>query len=176
MDQEFYFIRHGQTDYNLLKGEDRGDHPEDIPLNAKGRSQASSIAPHVKTLPFQTVCTSPLKRVLQTHSLCVESENYHTINNLTECNCAIWDEMRNHTPGYSPPRSELLQGFFDRVCQGIDEALLHPGPQLVIAHGGIHYAFCCVNQISDHNWTLDNCGIVHFRRATSGSWQAKLLT
>ena len=64
--KEFYFVRHGQTDHNVMEGKDKGDHPADIPLNAVGRNQALLIEPTIALLPVQTICASPLKRVQET--------------------------------------------------------------------------------------------------------------
>ena len=35
--KEFYFVRHGQTDYNISKDRKDLDHPFDITLNDTGR-------------------------------------------------------------------------------------------------------------------------------------------
>ena len=54
--KEFYFVRHGQTDHNLLEGRDKGDHPDDISLNETGKNQAKFIHSIISTLPIKTVC------------------------------------------------------------------------------------------------------------------------
>ncbi len=41
--KEFYFVRHGQTDYNIIEEKRKEDHPDDIPLNETGKNQAKSI-------------------------------------------------------------------------------------------------------------------------------------
>lgn len=53
--KEFYFVRHGQTDYNIAKHKKDLDHPIDIPLNDTGRTQAKLIEPLVAVLPIQTI-------------------------------------------------------------------------------------------------------------------------
>ena len=58
--KEFYFVRHGQTDQNIMEGKNRSDFPEDISLNETGRNQAVSIKPIISSLGLHTVCSSPL--------------------------------------------------------------------------------------------------------------------
>ena len=63
MEKSFYFVRHRQTDHNLLDGIDKEDHPENISLNDIGKKQAEFIEPFIASLPIQTICSSPLRLV-----------------------------------------------------------------------------------------------------------------
>ena len=54
--REFYFVRHGQTDYNASPLNLVIDHPSDLPINATGRLQAQNIEPIVAELPVKTIC------------------------------------------------------------------------------------------------------------------------
>lgn len=66
-----YFVRHGQTDYNLRKlfaGQ------RDIPLNTSGIIQAKETAELLKNVEFSACFCSPLKRARQT---CEEILVYH---------------------------------------------------------------------------------------------------
>ncbi|MSQ85383.1 MAG: histidine phosphatase family protein [Alphaproteobacteria bacterium] len=55
----FYFIRHGETDWNKLK---LMQGQTDTPLNATGIFQAEAAAEIVSTRKIVTICTSPLRR------------------------------------------------------------------------------------------------------------------
>lgn len=62
--QEFYFVRHGQTDHNagLVNKEVYGD----IPLNKKGVEQVMQLRSHIEQLPITKIYCSPLLRARQT--------------------------------------------------------------------------------------------------------------
>lgn len=161
---EFYFVRHGQTDYNVSPS--KVDHA-DISLNAVGLSQAHALEPLIRTLPIRTVCHSPLKRVLETKEVIASqlSAMHHAIDDLTECSSQIWDDMTSGIAG------EHVSYFMERAVQGINRALEKPGPVLIVAHGGIHWAFCSAMKISNHTWIIGNCEPVHFIYH-EGQWKA----
>lgn len=173
--KEFYFIRHGQTDYNILPNNLKIDHPADTPLNETGRTQARFIEPVISSLPIQTICASPLKRVQETKEIITAKlqANHHNIADLGECTAQIWQEMISHKM-YSPmPQEGIVRQFMDRVLNGINQALTLPGPSLVVAHGGVHWALCCLMSIEEHKWAVDNCIPVHFSIREDGKWVAK---
>ncbi len=64
MTKEIYFIRHGQTDYNLNKIVQGSG--VDSELNEKGRQQAQQFFDHYKNVGFDQVITSSLQRTHQT--------------------------------------------------------------------------------------------------------------
>lgn len=177
LQKEFYFIRHGQTDHNIFEGKEKGDHPEDIPLNDTGSSQARGIEPLIYTLPIQTVCSSPLKRAQETKEIITSKlkVDHHEIEDLGECSARVWKEMARFGM-YSPlPNDEIVRPFMDRVKKGINQALALSGPILVVSHGGVHWAICCLTGIENHEWRIDNCNLVHFRIEDNGKWSAKKL-
>lgn len=175
--REFYFVRHGQTDYNILEGKDKGDHPGDIPLNKTGRDQAAKIEPIVARLPIQTICVSPMKRAQETKNIITPRLQvpHHEIDDLGECSSKIWKEMARLGIYSSMPDSGDVHLFMKRVRNGLESALSLPGPSLIVAHGGVHWAACCLMSIATHEWALENCGIVHFFINAAGNWVAKKL-
>lgn len=176
--KEFYFVRHGQTAHNVLEGLNKGDHPEDISLNEVGRDQAVAIEPVVALLPVQTICASPLKRVQETKEIIAArlSVPHHAIGNLSECSSKIWKEMVC-LGMYSPfPTYGEARLFMERVRDGINEALSLPGPALIIAHGGIHWALCCLMGIENHEWAVGNCAVVHFSVGAHEKWVASKIS
>ena len=77
---------------------------------------------------------------------------------------------------YSPlPREGMARQFMDRVRNGINQALALPGPTLVVAHGGVHWAICCLMGINGHEWAIDNCIPVHFSIGENEKWCARKL-
>jgi len=175
--KEFIFVRHGQTDHNLLEEEKKGDHHANVPLNETGRGQAKAIEPIIASLPIQTICASPMIRAQETKEIITArlQAPHHIIENLGECPFKIWKAMFQlgmHSP---IPQEGDVRLFMNRVQDGINTALALPGPSLIVAHGGIHWALCSLMQIKNHEWNLMNCGIVHFTYQKNGQWTAKKL-
>lgn len=175
--KEFYFIRHGQTDHNKKEGPNKGDHPRDIPLNETGIQQARDIAPFIATLPFKTVCSSPLRRAQETKQLITAhlEVDHHEFEDLGECNSQIWKDMSGRGM-YAPlPEEGLARMFMERVRNGINAALALPGPHLIVSHGGVHWALCCLMGIENCEWSTDNCIPIHFSIGSDHKWNAKKL-
>lgn len=59
----FYFLRHGQTDWNV---EGRMQGQTDIPLNETGIAQARAAADHYAAHPVDRIVSSPLQRAAVT--------------------------------------------------------------------------------------------------------------
>lgn len=176
--REFYFVRHGQTDHNILKGKEAGDHPTDISLNQKGKEQAASIEPIVALLPVKTACVSGMRRAQETKNIITSRLQvlHYEVNDLGECSTGIWNEMTQKGM-YSPlPTEGQASLFIEQVRKGLCQALSFPGPCLIVAHGGVHWAACCLLNIEKHEWMLENCGIVHFSVDVNQKWVAKKLT
>ncbi|MGE5195709.1 MAG: histidine phosphatase family protein [Anaerolineae bacterium] len=177
LQKEFYFIRHGQTDHNISLANSKGDHPKDIPLNETGRSQAKLIEPTISALPIKTVCSSPLRRAQETKEIITSrlQVDHHEIHDLGECSAQIWKEMSQLGMYSSLPKEGLARQFMDRVRNGINQALSLPGPSLIVAHGGVHWALCCLMGIDEHEWAISNCIPVHFLIGQNEKWIAKKL-
>jgi len=175
--KEFYFVRHGQTDHNIKPNRFEGILPEDIHLNETGRNQAKAIEPVIATLPITTICASPMKRAQETKKIISTrlEATHHCIDYLTECTGEIWCEMAALGMSSSLPLEGRVRLFMDRVQVGINEALSLPGTSLIVAHGGIHWAICCMMGIESHDWSIENCAIVHFSYNAQNKWVARKL-
>lgn len=57
-------VRHGETDWNLVKRIQGGD--SDTPLNETGKRQAASLAERLKNEKITAIFSSPLQRALHT--------------------------------------------------------------------------------------------------------------
>ena len=142
----FYFIRHGQTDWNkqrLVQGQ------TDVPLNAVGLSQARVAKELLATMSIATVCTSPLGRARRTAEIVNEALKCPMveIDGLQECHFGelegkpvTGDTFLDLVADAQNWGGETLETFTDRVVAAVEHALSHPGPVLVVAHGGAYKA------------------------------------
>lgn len=172
--KDFFFIRHGQTDHNV--SDIKTDH-YDASLNPIGLRQAQIIEPIVASLPIKSVCCSPLKRAKETKEIvCSQLKVIHyEIPELTECTMQIWSDMIACGACAYESDQAHVRAFMERVLTGINQALSCEGPVLIVAHGGIHWAICCLMEITEHNWVVENCLPVHFSIGTEGKWKATKL-
>lgn len=84
----FYFVRHGETDYNLqgiVQG--RG---VDIGLNVTGLSQAAALAVRLSDVPFDAIYASTLLRARQTASIVAENHRDIPIQHLADLEEMAW--------------------------------------------------------------------------------------
>lgn len=142
----FYFLRHGQTDWNLQR---RCQGQIDIPLNATGISQAHNAKNLLADIPVTTICASPLGRARQTAEIINEELNCPLvlIEGLQEIGFGRMEGQpvthESHTSLIADAQNwggEFLNDFVDRVMAAVVEALTHPGPILVVSHGGAYWA------------------------------------
>lgn len=180
----FYFVRHGQTDWNVLRS------PEgygDLPLNETGVKQANAISLVVRDLPIASVCSSPLLRVQQTKHLILQHCNQdelldEIIHELRECSDLTWDDFDQRDEGIpvehrlipDDPNFENAETFIERIRQGLHKALALPGPVLIVAHGGTHRAISELIGMPDHIKRISNCIPVHFD-IHEGRWNPQRL-
>lgn len=170
----FYFVRHGESEYNANPHSGVG---HDSNLTERGKSQASCIEPIIAKLTVQTICVSPLKRAVQTQEIITKNLNCPVviIDELRECTEAIWFEMNRFERNPEMQVNEETRQFVKRVLTGINRALEHVGPVLIVAHGGIHFAMCQMMKIFNYEKDITNCGTVHFAPVHPDAWQAKVL-
>jgi uncharacterized phosphatase len=137
-------LRHGETDWNLQR---RIQGITDIPLNARGRSQAHAAAEHLAKGKWDYLYSSPLGRALNTAEIIgaqVGISKIHQDPRLQErCfgeaeGVAIEvyraDMDRDAIAGLEPWEAVMARGF-----EAIEQlVLLHPGSSiLAVSHGGL---------------------------------------
>jgi probable phosphoglycerate mutase len=156
----FYFIRHGETDWNA---ERRLQGRCDIPLNARGRRQAAQcgdtlrtlIADGGKTLADFTFVSSPLVRASETMdivrgALGLPTEGYAHEPRLAEMSFGRWEGQTYKEIGaadpailkvrerdkwnFRPPEGECYADVLARVRTWHDGVT---GDIVVTAHGGV---------------------------------------
>lgn len=152
----FYLIRHGQTDWNA---EGRFQGSVDIPLNARGRTQARRNGQALKAdLPDAAgwaFISSPLSRARETMEI-VRGEagmdpfayqlqpllaevtygdwERHTLAELSSSVPELIAERASNKWGFVPPNGESYAMLAERVCVAL--AALE-GPSVITAHGGV---------------------------------------
>lgn len=141
----FYFIRHGETDFNRLS---LCTGSRDIPLNQTGLEQAEIAAKWLRQEPIEQIVTSPLSRAMKTAEIISAAlqKPITVIDELKEC-CWGTREGQPKTDdgffhrwlkGQPPVGAETVYEFEERVLRGIWKALEINGPVLMVAHAGVY--------------------------------------
>ena len=143
--KEFYFIRHGQTDANLNRFMAGGK--MDIPINQTGLEQARQASLKLSEIVprMGAICTSPMTRAKQTARMfsAVYDCKIVTIEELREWDIGEWEGVPFHTiesaffGSEDPPGGETRAAFRERVRLGLQSSAQHPGPHLLVGHGGV---------------------------------------
>lgn len=156
MTSTIYFIRHGETDWNV---EGRLQGQQDIPLNARGLVQAgdagrilAGLMPRPDRLRW---CVSPLMRTRDTaeharRALRLDPHAYATDDRLKEIRFGAWEgltwpEVTARDPegarareadkwGFRPPEGESYDDLVARIAPFFDAL---EGDNVVVAHGGV---------------------------------------
>lgn len=153
-----YFVRHGETDWNV---EGRLQGQSDVPLNGRGRDQASAVGHKLRDmLPAVAALNidfyvSPLTRTRQTMALlraamALPPEPIVLDDRLKEIAFGQWEgqtwkDIRKRTPGLAqarladrwgnvPPDGESYAMVAERIKPWLRSL---SGDTLVVAHGGI---------------------------------------
>lgn len=175
---EFYFVRHGETDWNkqkILMGQ------TDIPLNATGISQAKSVAQVLDRYPLDKVYASPLMRAYATAQILTDSRQtlpIELLNGLKERRFPsgmLHDDLEHITSDNLPSSAEKWNEFSNRVLTTLEYILAkdHNHPPLIVAHGGVLVAITLALKVAMP--TMDNCRPLRFVLDNSGNWSAELL-
>jgi broad specificity phosphatase PhoE len=147
----FYFLRHGQTDWNR---EGRYQGTSDIALNAVGIAQARAAAAWLARVKLDRVIASPLIRALKTAAIVAEQcpAPIHIDIGLVERNFGsfegliIRDVKERHGMPLDQPSTSIMPAdadpwheIFERVPPIIARWLnTFPGEALLfVAHGGV---------------------------------------
>lgn len=159
----FYYVRHGQTDWNLNK---RLQGNSDIPLNETGIAQAHAAKDKMFGTSIATICCSPLIRARKTADIIntVLNTKIIEIDELKECDFGDREGTLNNTwidnwlagdDSTAPEGIEKYDAFIARATAAINKATAHDGPVLIVAHGGVYIP--ANNTLSpNEQWSLPN--------------------
>ena len=196
---EFYFVRHGETDWNA---EGRYQGSRDIPLNARGRGQAELNGELLKTLLARSGRTSadftwyvsPLSRARETMdrirarvgeplpdvtidprlieiSFGIYEGNLHT--ELAAGAMAMAGERDASFWYFRPPEGESYDDVAIRV---LDFGASLTGPSVIVSHGGILRVLRHLIEGFPHeravNWFPPQDSVVHFANGVASVYPA----
>lgn len=176
----FYFLRHGQTDYNVQRLF-TGQH--DIPLNATGIEQAKKAARLLKNKGIQVIASSPLSRAFQTAHI-VSQELQVPIVVIDDLKEANWGVLQGQSIDSNQELieawemnlqledAELCTEFGKRIERGLVQALALTDPVLVVAHGGVYEQLGRLLNLQADTIVVKNAAplIMHPATKTSASW------
>ena len=156
----FYFVRHGETEWNL---EGRVCGRTDVLLSGAGRRQARLLARRLKSIPFEVMYSSPLRRALDTARIIGEATGHapSVDDRLAELDYGTWEgktfeEIRQADPAayhawvadpgrQAPPEGESGEQLVERAAPFLaDVALRHThGNVLVVCHKTLSRLLAC---------------------------------
>ncbi len=144
--QAFWFLRHGETDYNAA-GLSQG--ALDIDLNATGRAQAAAAGQKLVGQGAVGIVCSPMRRTRQTADILNEALGLEIIlePDLRE---VVFGGMEGKPlqPWFgewlagraTPAGAESFAEVTLRVQGAMARVLARPGPLLIVSHGGVFRA------------------------------------
>ena len=174
---KFFYVRHGQTDWNLARKMQGGQ--TERPLNETGIQQAEETRKILEEKEFDIVIVSPMKRAIQTAEIILDNRNVPIIteerlrerklgelegNPVTEqCEEEIWDCKLNK----SYKNGESVLEFEKRVLEFIEEAKekYKDKTVLIVAHGGVakvfkKYLYGVPKNNNLNQYVMKNCEII----------------
>lgn len=179
-DHPFYFLRHGETDWNLNK---KTQGQIDSHLNATGLSQASLAAEILANEPINRIVSSPLSRVRATAEAVAKKHDVEIFfdDGLKECHLGDMqgqphgDWLRQYWKGeFDPPNGERFADFAERVWEAMARAVARGPNTLIVAHGGLWIAAHQFVEISPRLMPMPNALPLHIM-PKGDQWQQKVL-
>ena len=174
----FYFLRHGQTACNARHVFQSLQEPLDETGRAQARQAARCLASQPE--PIRSIVSSDASRAWETAHIVAAECHVEPVANpgLRERNfgALIGASSLNLDWACAPEGGENLPQFMSRVHATLDDALAHPAPVLVVAHGGTLYALAAMLgiKVDSAGQLLGNARPLSFQR--SGSiWLPRLL-
>ncbi len=145
--QAFWFLRHGETDWNarnLAQGN------VDIPLNPVGQAQAQTAAKLLANRGIRTIISSPLSRAHDTalaaaevigQPVLIDPELHEVTFGDHEGQPMLAKWFDDWVAGlFTPNGAESFDVLRIRVVAAINNALRHEAPVLVVGHGAVFRA------------------------------------
>jgi probable phosphoglycerate mutase len=142
----FWFLRHGETDWNA-QGLSQGN--VDIPLNPTGLAQARSAAERLRNRGIATIVSSPLSRARVTADIAGEALSLpvQIDDGLREVRFGVQEghpmsEWFAHwvAGNFTPEGAETFAELRRRAVAAVNAAIALPPAVLVVAHGALFRA------------------------------------
>lgn len=146
---KIYYVRHGQTDWNLAQKMQGGE--TERPLNETGIQQANETRKELENVNYDIIIRSPMHRAKQTTEIIKQDRNIQSIvderirerklgklegHEITEeIENRIWDYDLN----YNIPSGESLHEFEKRILDFFEDIKKKYADKtvLIVAHGGV---------------------------------------
>ena len=165
----FYFIRHGETDWNRSN---RIMGQTDIPLNRNGIIQAHESKELLRKVAFGRIWSSPLQRARQTAETIKGNSSYLVGYNeyLKERGWGKGEgDFHENLLDFKLSETNLPEGaepykvFEGRVIKAFNEILKESAeqPPLVVGHGGIFWIL--TKLLANSSIPAENCALYFFR-------------
>jgi len=160
-DSRIILIRHGETNWNK---EGRFQGQIDIPLNDKGKGQASKASKYLEEIEFTKAFSSSMKRPYETAKIILNNNKIHIekIESLVEISHGLWEgkleeEIKEIWPdmlknwhekpeSITMPEGESIKQVFDRsisawnlICNSQEEN----DTTLLVAHDAVNKTLIC---------------------------------
>lgn len=135
-----YFVRHGETDWNLEK---RVQGQSDIPLNATGRKQAEQLKGQLDAIAFDACVASDLQRATETARILTQGRSLAiaTDARLREYSFGAlegrlaWELTKEDYRALAEAQDAMQERVFASLHSIVEQ---HPGETvLVVTHGGV---------------------------------------
>ena len=158
----FYFVRHGETESNVL-GIVAGS--TDVPLTARGRTQALAAAATLKAAGVTAVYSSSLLRARDTAHCIADALGLPVviIPELAERN---WGELEGKPRGLRrrgivPAGADTPHEFLQRILRGLRK-IDGGGVPLIVAHSGVFRVLSRILGIAETAEPVTNAQPVRF--------------
>ncbi len=174
---KIYYVRHGQTDWNLARKMQGGQTERN--LNETGIKQAEETKNKLQNIKYDMVICSPMNRAKQTAEIIINGKDMPIIfderlrerklgelegNPITEaCEKQIWD----YPLDYKINGGESLSEFEERILDFLRDIKKKYNDKtiLIIAHGGIAkvikaYLYGKPESGNLDDYGMDNCEII----------------
>lgn len=176
--QTFWFLRHGQTDWNRT-GRCQGR--VDVPLSDLGEAEARSAVGRLTGHGINAICCSPLKRARRTAEIVGGALQLPVaeVPGLEEMDVGPYEGVADYSWVEPWRRDETIAGVEPfpamrlRVAEATNKALGHASHVLIVAHGGVFWALqhLCRAPFA----SLGNCHPAKLSPEGDSSWRVDLL-
>ena len=160
-DSRIILIRHGETNWNK---EGRFQGQIDIPLNEKGKEQASKASKYLKEIEFTKAISSSMKRPYETAKIILNNNNIQIkkIESLVEISHGLWEgkleeEIKRTWPemlknwhenpeSVTMPEGESIKQVSDRTISAwnlICDSQQKDDTTLLVAHDAVNKTLIC---------------------------------
>ena len=182
--QAFYFLRHGETRFNL---ERRFQGSIDVPLNETGKEQARLAAKILTDHPFSRIISSPASRARKTAEIVAQSsgKQIHLEQDLMEFSVGslegqLIDSARkshglDENDSYMkmlPDDADQWHEFVPRVTSAVKKwTERYPEETLLFASHGL--VFCALAEYLAGEETYSRNAEPHFFKLSGSGWKIK---